>query len=237
MPEFAKRTALVITATVWTLCLSFAVLAAALLVSRKVGHRLHRLWGRGICFIYGIRVDIVSAFQIPEAGGAVLIANHQSMFDIPILACLPVDFKWVSKHEVRRVPLLGWGMRAMGCFFVTRRDSTKDLNVLKSVEDGLVSGSKVFFFPEGTRSKDGELKPFKKGAFRVSQHTATPLCPIAIGGSFELVRENPLPCRRGFDVSVRVGAPLWPMPGEPLNSYIERGRKELVRLLEESSTS
>ncbi len=237
MPKSAKRIALVLIASVWTLCLSVCVLAAALLVSRKVGHRLHRLWGRGICLIYGIRLDILHAIQVPPLGGAVLIANHQSMFDIPLLACLPVDFKWVSKQEVRRIPLLGWGMRAMGCFFVTRRDSNTDLNVLKSVEEGLAGGSRVLFFPEGTRSKDGQLKAFKKGAFRVSQQTSTPVCPIAIAGSFELVRENPLPCRRGFVVSLRVGAPLLPAPGEPLNAFIERGRKELVRLLEESPTS
>lgn len=225
---------IVVLCAFWTLAFAFVTLFT-FPFNDKLGHRLHRRWGRGICRAYGIRVDILFPHHIPAQGGCVLAPNHQSMFDIPILACLPVDFKWISKAEVRRVPLMGWAMVAMGCFFVSRRNSAQDLDVLRGVEEGLKKGKRVVIFPEGTRTRDGNLLPLKKGAFRVAQNAGVPVCPVAIAGSFHIAAPSRLPRHRGHFVSVRIGPPLSALPGEDAASFMQRFRKELVRLLEENS--
>lgn len=228
--------AVILLSSLWTLASSFLSLAA-FLIREDWGHAVHRFWGRSMCLIFGIRLKILFAHQIPPTGGAVLASNHASIFDIPILASLPVDFKWISKQEVRRVPFMGWAMEKMGCFFVARGGSTRDIDVLKDVENGLRAGKRVVIFPEGTRSRDGKLLPFKKGAFRLAQNAQVPLCPIAIQGSFAIAPSGKLPSRRGFDVTVRVGSALTSKPDEDLGTFMEKARKEIVRLLEESDAS
>lgn len=225
----------VLLSAVWTFSCAISILAA-FLVSEKLGHRLHRLWGKGSCWLYGIHVDTLFAHHIPP-GGAVLAANHQSIFDIPILASLPVDFKWVSKAEVRKVPLVGLAMVVMGNFFLTRRNSTQDMNVLRDVENGLKKGKRIVIFPEGTRSRDGKLQPLKKGAFRAAQNAGVPVCAIAIDKSFAIAPPWHFPKKWGHSVSVRVGPPLYPQAGEDTAAFMERYRKDLVRLLEESYAS
>jgi len=222
-------------ALAWTLlCTVFAL--PAFILRKRWGHIVHRNWAKGLCAIYGIKLDLLFLHHLPK-GGVVLAPNHQSMFDMPLLAQLPIDFKWVSKSEMRWIPLLGWGMKAMGCFFVSRSNPVADVNVLKDVEDGLRRGIPVVIFPEGTRTRDGNLLPFKKGAFRVAQNAGVPLCPIAIYGSYAIAPPWTVPIRRGYEVSLRVGSPLTSAPSEDPVLFMERARKELVRLLEEPVAS
>ncbi len=225
----------VLLSALWTLVLATSTLAA-FLVNERLGHRLHRFWARGMLALYGIRVRVLFAHQLPRQA-TILAPNHASAFDIPLIASLPVDFKWVSKDEVRRIPLMGWAMVKMGCFFVSRRNSSSDLNVLKNVEDGLRHGKSVVIFPEGTRSRDGKLLPLKKGAFRLAQNTGAPLCPIAIEGSFAIAPRGGIPKRRGHNVTVRIGPAMVAAPGEDLALFADKYLKELVRLLDEGDAS
>jgi 1-acyl-sn-glycerol-3-phosphate acyltransferase len=180
-----------------------------------------------------IDVEIRGLQNLPWRGSAIIAPNHQSGFDILVLAALPIDFKWVAKEEVGRIPFVGWAVKSMGTFFVKRDKSGHDLNVMKEVEEGLKKGKNVIIFPEGTRTRTGELLPFKKGAFRTAQNTGIPLCPVAIQGTYEIVPPGQIPSHRGHQVTVRVGEPFSIPPGADLGQAMEEYRKVLMRLLEE----
>lgn len=200
-------------------------------ISEEAGHRAHRAWARGCCFLMGVHVRFEELENWPQDTAVVVAPNHSSMWDIMVLATLPFRFKWISKKEVKRLPLFGYAMNAMGCYFVSRDKSGKDLNIMKGVEDGLRNGVSVVIFPEGTRTRTGELLPFKKGAFRTAQNAGVPLLPVAIRGTFEIAPPGELPSKRGHHVTVRLGKPYRPPGGRDLTIAMEEYRGILLELL------
>jgi 1-acyl-sn-glycerol-3-phosphate acyltransferase len=122
----------------------------------------------------------------------VMIANHQSLVDILVLFRLFTHFKWVSKIEIFRVPFIGWNM-ALNRYVALRRGDRRSIaTMMQACLDRLAEGSSIMIFPEGTRSVDGRLRPFKAGAFTLAQRARVPLLPIVIEGT-----ARALP-RRGF---------------------------------------
>jgi len=221
-------------------CLGLAVLWSALCalfslplywIKEDYGQRTHTLFGKGWLAIMGIKLEVINPQNLPKMG--VLAPNHESMFDIPVLSSLPTHFRWISKKEVKRIPFIGWSMQAMGCYFVARDRSGKDLNILKAVEDDLRLGNCVLIFPEGTRTRTGALLPFKKGAFKTAQNAGVPLVPIAITGTRSIAPPGKLPSRK-HRVLVRVGNPIIISPGESLDKVMESFRATLTELLKEN---
>ncbi len=137
----------VLAALVWTAVVASLTLLAFLL-SEKAGHYFHRLWGTGCLKLLGVDLTVEGEENIPATGGLILAPNHESYFDIFVICALPVNFKWVAKAEIRNIPLIGWAMRIMGCYFVRRDGGKGDLNVLKGVEEGLRDGGRILIFPE-----------------------------------------------------------------------------------------
>ncbi len=192
---------------VWTLIIS-AVSVPIMLVSEKTGHRCFRLFGRVWCLLLGVKIKFEGEEKLRHAGPMVLTPNHASIFDIFVAAVLPVDFKWILKRELMWIPFLGWSIWAMKNYSVRRDGSGKDLRAMKDVEKGLRAGKSVLMFPEGTRTRTGELLPFKKGAFRVAENAGVPLCPMVFVGTYEISPPGQVPSRWGHDVTVRVGTPF-----------------------------
>jgi len=110
----------------------------------------------------------------------VFVANHQSQLDILVLYRLLFPYRWVSKAAVFRIPFIGWNMRLNGDIPLKRGDKTSVQAMMAKCEDLLKKNISIFFFPEGTRSKDGRLRPFKPGAFILAQKTRTPIQPVVI---------------------------------------------------------
>jgi len=218
----------------WTLLMSLVV-PLGFLLGERLGHRAHRTWGRGACLIVGISITWHGLEHLSGRAAVVLAPNHESIADIPVLASLPFPFKWISKQELGRIPFVGWAMRAMGTFFVRRDRSANDLTVMRSVEDGLRSGRSVVIFPEGTRTRTGDLLPFKKGAFRTAQNAGVPLIPVAISGTRKIAQPGRLPRIGGNLVSVRLGAPLDVPPGD-LAGPMKEFKNRLESLLSEDRT-
>ncbi|MFM8270170.1 MAG: lysophospholipid acyltransferase family protein [Pseudomonadota bacterium] len=221
------------------LCLFLAVIHSALIsflsvpffiLIPKGGQKRQQGFGLGWIWLMGIRVTVHGKEHFPKLGGSILAANHESMFDIPLLCSLGHPLCWLSKEEVGKLPFVGWSMKAMGCYFVKRNRSGHDLNVMKDVEDGLKRGASIVIFPEGTRTRTGQLLPFKKGAFKTAQNTGVPLIPIAITGTYQIAKPGHWPSR-GHSVIVRIGAPLFISKEEDLVSAQKRYRENIIKLL------
>jgi 1-acyl-sn-glycerol-3-phosphate acyltransferase len=113
----------------------------------------------------------------------VVVSNHESYADIFLISHLPWEMKWLSKEELLRVPVFGWMMRMAGDIGVSRRDATSRRRALIECRDRLEKKVSVIILPEGTRSPDGELLPFRDGAFELAISTGCPILPIVVAGT------------------------------------------------------
>ncbi len=169
-----------------------------------------RLWGRIFLFSTRARVRVVGADRVDSNGSYVFTGNHTSNLDIPaILGRLPVSVRFLAKKELFRVPVLGGAMRAIKMVETDRGAGTAAHRAINEQVAGVVaSGLSLMIFPEGTRSRDAEMMPFKKGAFRIAVDNAMPVVPLTIlgahaawrpgsklifGGRITLIIHDPIP--------------------------------------------
>ncbi len=145
---------------------------------------VHRNWSRTLLGLAGIRLQVEGLENLRPGEAQVIVANHQSLFDIlALFAALPVSLRFIAKIELSRIPVFGGAMRQAGHVFIDRSDLRQAIRAMRSAgermrEEGLTLG----IFPEGTRSKTGELQPFKKGSFVLAIETGTRLVPVAVLG-------------------------------------------------------
>ena len=130
----------------------------------------------------------------------VVVANHQSNADIPLISTLPWEMKWVAKAELFRLPVVGWMMRLAGDIPVDRGDRRSRVEVLHHARRSLDRRCSVMFMPEGTRAKDARVKAFQDGAFRLAIEAGVPVLPLAIDGTSDALpkagwRFGPVRCR------------------------------------------
>jgi 1-acyl-sn-glycerol-3-phosphate acyltransferase len=110
--------------------------------------------------------------------------NHQSNFDIPVLlGHLTVQFRWLAKKELFKIPIFGHAMRNVGYISIDRSDRQSAFESLKVAAEKIKSGVSVLIFPEGTRSRDGKIRPFKKGGFVMAIDSGVPIVPVVITGT------------------------------------------------------
>ncbi|KAM3269990.1 1-acyl-sn-glycerol-3-phosphate acyltransferase BAT2, chloroplastic [Capsicum chacoense] len=150
---------------------------------RKAHHLVAKTWAAlTITPFYKVEFKGLENLPSPDTP-AVYVSNHQSFLDIYTLLTVGRSFKFISKTAIFLFPIIGWAMYLMGLIPLRRMDSRSQLECLKRCIDLVKKGASVFFFPEGTRSKDGKLGPFKKGAFSVAAKTGVPVVPITISGT------------------------------------------------------
>ncbi len=136
------------------------------------------------------------------------MANHQGAYDIfALLAYLPVDFKWLAKAELFKIPILGWAMGAAGYISIDRKGKKKALDSIEIAIAKIRGGASVLVFPEGTRSPDGQIHPFKRGGFTLAIKAGAPIVPISIRGSREVLPRSSLRVRPG-KIEIIVGKPI-----------------------------
>jgi len=140
----------------------------------------------------------------------VIISNHQSILDILLINCLRYRFRWISKIENMKVPVLGWYLRMAGYITVDRGNSESREEMLKNSFSCLQQGTSVMFFPEGTRSADGEIGFFKRGAFQLALKAEKPVLPVIIDGTAGVLPKHGLIIGRGHKIKVRVLDPVLP---------------------------
>lgn len=145
-------------------------------------------WARVLAFVTPMRVQVEGRDNIDPNQSYVLVSNHQSQYDIFVLyGWLGVDFKWVMKKELRNVLGIGVACDRLGHVFIDRSDHAAAVATLDDAKKKIVDGTSVVFFPEGTRSRSGRLKPFKKGAFRMAIDLGLPILPLTITGTRDVL--------------------------------------------------
>ena len=168
--------------------------------SGRLAHRYGaRLWAKILLWGSRVSVELRGQEQLAQTSGPlVLVTNHSSMYDIlALLAGLNIDFKFVVKKELRKVPLWGYAMEKAGYLFIDRADSGQTLEIIRSAARKIREGSSVLFFAEGTRSADGSLGQFKRGAFTLASKSGCDVAPIAIKGAYEVLPKGSLLIRPG----------------------------------------
>lgn len=155
----------------------------------------------------------------------VVVCNHLSQADIPIISCLPWEMKWVAKKEVLKMPFIGWLMRIVGDLPFDRSSKASGARVLVAARNYLRNRCSVMFFPEGTRSRDGRLGAFSDGAFRLAIKAQVPVLPLVIDGSQDTLPGMGWRIGRAH-VRLRV---LPPVRTEGLNSADTAALREKVR--------
>ncbi|MFA4904896.1 MAG: lysophospholipid acyltransferase family protein [Candidatus Margulisiibacteriota bacterium] len=174
----------------------------------KIYQNSARTWARLLAFISGVPVAIEGLENLKKNEPVVIVSNHQGAADILILlAYLPVDFRFVIKKELFKVPFFGWYLKKAGYISVDRGVGEKAHRLFSEAEDALKTGDSILVFPEGTRSRDGKLQPFKRGSLLLAQKARVNIVPVAISGSFHI-----LPAKSIFfnvvPVVVKIGRPL-----------------------------
>ena len=192
-----------------TIILGTSVILVAMFSKKgNFAHRIARFWGRSILFVSRVHVDVHGLENIPSESSCILMANHQSNFDIPVLlGCLPVQFRWLAKEELFRIPIFGRGMRGCGYISIDRSNRKLAFASLKEAARKIREGVSVLIFPEGTRSSDGKIRPFKKGGFVLSVDAAVPIVPIVIYGTRAIMPKGRL-LVQSRDVRMDILAPI-----------------------------
>lgn len=199
------------------------------LFDRRGGRLVHSLisvpWAKVILWVCGVKTQVRGKENLDPGVPRIYLSNHQSYFDIfALLACLPVQFKFVMKAELMRIPLLGPAMRRAGYIGIERDDPRKAIQGMNEAARKARDGASILVFPEGTRSVDGQLQPFKPGGFHLALKSGCDIVPVAISGTRFIVPKGSLRIERGF-VQIHIGRPL------PVGGYSKR---EMPRLMEKA---
>lgn len=174
---------------VLTLLFSTLTVLAAWLVNPHFASRVFAVtWARVCGFLTPMRVTVEGGENAHRDRSYVVASNHQSMFDILVIyGWLKLDLKWVMKAELRKMPAIGIGCEKAGHIFVERRNPKQAAQAITDALARLGEGIGILFFPEGTRSPDGRLLPFKKGAFRTAIDQQLPLLPVTLVGTRDIL--------------------------------------------------
>ena len=195
---------------VWSICcilFSFLVYAVTLKKENTVWFCKH-LWAPMSTIIPGVKLNITSNNKINFNNPHVYISNHQSFLDIPIIVrAVNALIYFVAKKELKKLPFLGWYITISGMIFVDRSNRTKAIESMKNAAKMVKAGKNVLTFPEGTRSKNGNLLPFKKGAFLLAIDAEVPIVPIVIAGSGKIFPSNKIIFKPG-PASVKLLDPI-----------------------------
>jgi len=192
--------------------------------NRAIAGRLLRLVGVLISRSFPLWKIRLEGRWPPGRGAYVVVANHQSFLDIFLMCHLPREMKWIAKRELFRIPWVGWSFYLSGDIPLDRGHTASALAVMARARRYLDRGMSVVIFPEGTRSPDGKLLPFKAGAFKLALEAGVPVLPIAISGTAQGMPKGG-PWLRPSQLTLRI---LDPVPTKGL------GNRDLRRLRDDA---
>lgn len=176
-------------ALIWSFLSGWTAVAAAILVSQRfASQRVGGAWARVIGWLTPMRVSIEGREHLDPDQSYVVVCNHTSQYDIILVyGWLGLDLRWVMKQELRRLPGIGPACEKVGHIIVDRSDPEGAKRTINDALARIEQGVGILFFPEGTRSIDGRLRPFKKGAFRVAVDQELPVLPLTLLGTRDIL--------------------------------------------------
>jgi 1-acyl-sn-glycerol-3-phosphate acyltransferase len=196
---------------------------------------LARWWARGVLASAGVRVRVRSHATFDPKTSYVVMPNHVSTADIwAIFVAVPVPLRFIAKKQLSYIPLFGWAMRAGRFLFIDRQNASSAHRTIDQAADRIREGRSVVIFPEGTRSLDGRLGPFKKGAFHLAIKSGASVVPVAIRGSREVMHAGSFLIHPGV-VDIELGAPI-PTTGlgpDDRQALLDQVRAEIAAMLGE----
>lgn len=185
-------------------------------------HLVARAWARGILFGSRIKVTVKGLSNLDPSESYVYMSNHLSNFDIPVLlAHLPVQFRWLAKAELFRIPVFGLALKRAGYIRIDRTNLRSAITSLKRAAGIIRDGVSVLVFPEGTRSRDGSLRSFKKGGFVMAMNSGVPIIPVILHGTWEIMSKTGLRINPG-------NAVLEILPPIDVSAYAGRNKEALM---------
>jgi 1-acyl-sn-glycerol-3-phosphate acyltransferase len=177
--------------------LASAVLAILLLPidggRGRVFHANARMWARTVLAVCSVRVRVLGLEAIDPSSHYVYVSNHASLFDIPcVIASLPGQVRIVYKKELEVIPFFGWGLKWGSYIAIERGRSARAMKSLDIAIQKIRRGTSVLLFAEGTRTRTGQLQPFKRGAFNLAVRAGVPVVPLTINGTYGILRRRSL---------------------------------------------
>ncbi|MGQ0508623.1 MAG: lysophospholipid acyltransferase family protein [Myxococcaceae bacterium] len=182
-----------------------------------------RLWSPTLLWAGGAKLEVFGAENVDPSRPTIYISNHQSTIDIPTLfLAVRVDLRFIAKKELQYVPLLGWYMMLAKFVFIDRGNRQRAVASMDRAGERIRSGISIVAFPEGTRSDDGRVLPFKKGPFALAIKAGVAVCPVTIEGSGNLMPKSRWTITPG-PIRVKIGAPI------ATHSLTEGDREKLMK--------
>ncbi|MEW6060515.1 MAG: lysophospholipid acyltransferase family protein [Bacteroidota bacterium] len=182
------------------------------------------IWSKFILWVCGVHVTVRGLESIDRNGNYIIVSNHASVFDIPTLMAIFPRLRIMFKKELSYIPVWGWAIKYGHHIIVDRQKGTEAMKSLDRAAKAIAEGGQVLLFAEGTRTRDGKLQPFKRGAFSLAAKSGVPIIPVAINGSFKILPKG------SFDIRP---AKIEAVFGKPIDTTNVRTREDEFKLMEE----
>ena len=218
------------------------LLAVPFLGRRRAFFAIGPMFARGMAWFCQIPFTLRGWDQLPEEiregrQSVIFMSNHESQMDPPILvAALPVPAVYIAKKELKYVPFIGWAGWAAGVIFIDRGDRDRAIRSIHDAAQQIRGGKNVVIFPEGTRSRAGQMLPFKKGGFALAQDAGVPIIPMATVGGFHVLSSGSLRIRPGR-YTLLMGKPIHPSDHPDRDSLMKEVRQRIEALVAEARGS
>ncbi|HEX9081160.1 MAG TPA: lysophospholipid acyltransferase family protein [Holophagaceae bacterium] len=215
------------------------LLAMPFLGPRRAFFRIGPFFARGLSWFCGMPItvrgwDLLPADIREGRQPVIFMSNHESQLDPPVLIhALSVPAVYIAKKEVKLIPFVGWAAMAAGVIFIDRRDRERAIKSIHEAALQIRGGKNVVIFPEGTRSRTGQLLPFKKGGFALAVDAGVPIVPMATVGGFEVLPPGSGLLRPGR-FHIQVGEPVDPAAFADRDALAEEVRRRIQALIAEA---
>lgn len=218
-------TATIITALITTI-------GSILFGGRWWGYWPAHCWAKLFCILSFVRVTVKGRENISKGTSYVFVANHQSAYDIfAIYGYLGHNFKWMMKKALERIPLVGYSCRRAGHIYVDNRTPAAIRQTMADAERQLAGGMSVVVFPEGSRTLDGKVHAFRRGAYTLAVEFGLPVVPLTIDGAYKVMPRTALLPRPGH-ITLTIHRPIEaPSDGHEMKSLIETSRQAILSAL------
>lgn len=195
----------------------------------KAPRAVQVFWSRSVLWFLLIPIKVTGQENVDPKQSYVFVANHQSFLDVfAVYGWLPNNFKWLMKKEIRKVPFVGTACAVAGHIFVDRSNPRAALQSMDHIKKELVDGISTVIFPEGTRTKTGEMGRFKQGAFKIAMDMGLPVVPLSLGGFFKAMPSGQAFANPRARVSLHIGRPIDISQFNDINEAMEYLREQIA---------